>query len=305
MSALLLLFALAASTADSPPPATAAGTWTPAPAGASTLLLLSGSDRGYIEPKHCWGRLGGTRYRGELARWLDETSPSLERLWLGTGNVVATDQDDGSVAAEVIFEHLDSLGYSAVGVGPIEIRQLGPFRLRELARRLSVPLLATNLRVHETGSSAFQEAMMLDTRAGKILVLAVLPHEPSRAWFDPKGGTIVTVDPQVAIRDVLERRGDEADFVLLLSTLRQFEVHDLLEHLSGIDLVVASDGQLGRREPVLESGVPVQWVGGFGHILGRAFLGSPGGRLLATDAVEVRGAFPIDPISGRRVDERP
>ncbi|MDQ7006496.1 MAG: hypothetical protein Q9Q40_04630 [Acidobacteriota bacterium] len=303
MSLLCLLFALATGPAAGSS-SVAAGQWTPAPTEATTLLLLSGSDRGYIEPKKCWGRLGGSRYRAELARWLDDTKPGIERLWLGTGNVVATDEDGGSVEPEVMLEHLDSLGYSAIGIGPVELQQVGPFRLLDLSRQLAVPLLATNLRIHETGESPFHEAVLLDTRAGRLLVMAVLPHDPSRAWFRPDRGTVVTVDPWAAVEDVLTRRGEEADFVLLLSTLRQFEVRDLLARAQGIDLMAASDGLLGRFHPVTENGIPVQWLGGFGHILGRAFLAPPG-ELVATDAVQVRGAFPIDPITGRRVDRIP
>ncbi|RMF72562.1 MAG: hypothetical protein D6738_10985 [Acidobacteria bacterium] len=270
------------------------------PPGARGLLLLTGADGGYVEPKGCWGYEGGSLYRPALDRWLASSWPSLPRLWVSTGNVTTLPEFDDGVVADPArsFAHLDATGYAVVGVGAMDLDRLGPDGLRALRGRHAFELVATNLVEFETGRPLVAPVAVREVAGRRIAFLAVLEHQPERVWVTGEGLTVVTVDPERAVREQLARIGDDVDAVVLLSTLLQGSLRALLRAVPPFDLVAASSGTYFTRGTIDLEGHPVVWLGNWGQRLGVVPLDRDGA-LGPAVTVRVDETFPVDPATGR------
>jgi hypothetical protein len=297
--ALLPLLALAS------PPLFAAekGAWEPLPAGTATLVLATGGDTGFINPKGCQGRMGGARYRPAFTAWLRSAEPGAHPLWVSTGNLVDPTVNELVPLPEMIAFY-GTVPYAAVAVGMFDLEAVGAEGIAELAKSAPFPLLAANLRVLETGRSLVEEAAVFDTPSGRIAFIGVIAHDLTAVWGGPRTGTVVTVDAREIIPALVARLKGEGARVVLLSNSGYTELAGLLRAAPGVDAAVASNGSTISTRPEAGFDAPTLWVGLLGQQLARlAFDRS--GTLLEASAQTVEGAFPIDPLSGNPVAVTP
>jgi hypothetical protein len=272
--------------------------WPPLPEPAATVLLVTGADLGYVEPRGCHGNAGGALYRPALRRWLADRHPEIRQLWLGTGNVLAgRPEDPETSAAERMFELLGSAGYDAMGVGVSDLNVLSPAELRAVAQRRGVALVSSNLLVYETGRPAFATSRVVEIGGVRYGILAALDHAPHRVWGDISTGTVVTVDPLDVLPDLIEELRTRADVLVLLSSMGTSTLSRLLASAPPVDIVVAGWSKYWQPEPKIVEGTPVLWLGADGLRLARAAY-STGGSPLGTSILQVREPFPIDPATG-------
>ena len=307
---LVTLAAGAISAAASGPVSPAAGQedgWPPLPPGTRTLLLLTGADLGHWEPRKCFNNDGGMLYRLGLNDWLFDHEPGVDWHWVSAGDVLTlTLENTAARPPREIYEGMARIGYDVVGVGYRDLQLLGPFAIRTLTRDLPLHMVATNLRVRETGRPFLEESAVIDTASGRIGVLVLLPYREDAAWVSPEYGTVAIEPPGELLAEALARLARRADRILLVAQLGRMPIADLISRLpSGTPrpfLVAGERGTYWQIEPDEVAGVPVLWTGGHGQLLGRAALGEDG-ELLDVRGIRVKGAFPVDPETGRVLPE--
>ena len=293
--ALLALLALAG------PPLAAAekGAWEPLPTGTETVVLATGGDTGFINPKGCQGRMGGARYRPAFTEWLHSAEPGVHPLWVSTGNLVDPTLDELVPLPEMIAFYA-TVPYAAVAVGMFDLEAVGAEGIAAAAKSAPFPLLAANLRVLETGLPLVEEAAVFDTPSGRIAFIGVIAHDLTAAWGGPRTGTVVTVDPRDVVPALVARLKGEGARVVLVSNGGYTDLAELLRAAPGVDAAVASNGSTISTRPEAGFDAPTLWVGLLGQQLARlAFDRS--GALLEASAQTVEGAFPIDPLTGNPV----
>lgn len=282
----------AAPTAD-----VSATAWPPLPRETRAVLLLTGGDFGYAKPKGCNGRAGGAQYRPAFDRWLAERAPGVERIWLAAGDNGPFHNEQVALSFDGMLELFARVGYRAATLGDAELWSPGPAALARAAAGGARPaMIAANVVVHETGRTALPASIVLETRAGRWLVVGAAPHRPAQVFGAPDVGTIVTVPAAPAVRAELERRRGEYDHVVLLSSLDYRDLEELVASVPGIDVVAASGGTYSEPEPRVVGGARLFWLGAEGLRLGRVALDERG-RVLEARVIPIRGDFPIDPLA--------
>ncbi|UCF68166.1 MAG: hypothetical protein JSV80_02375 [Acidobacteriota bacterium] len=276
-------------------PLPAADEWGELPEGTRTVLLVTGADRGYILPRGCYGAWGGANYRPALEAWLAGQPHAPQRVWIATGDVVSRDPE--AAAAEFVFENLSLVPYDAIGIGAAELEMLGAERLAVQAAAYGLPFVSANLRVFETGTAAFAEFERIETPSGSIAIVSASPHRPALMWGDASSGTLLTTEPDEALRNAVERARQSADLVVLAGNFSIVELRRLLPSIAPVDLALTSSGPSYDERPRAMAGVPVLRLGDAGRVLGRVALGAEG-RILEVRGIQVRDRFPIDPING-------
>lgn len=294
-AALLLAFAWASlATATEPE-----FHWDPIPESAAGEILLTGADSGFVRPNGCMEFLGGSFVRPGFESWLRERAPGTARIWVGTGDILATVDTEVAVAEpEESFATLGAVPYSAVGVGLTDLERVGAEGLIDLAGRHGVPLVATNVVVHETGLPFVEPSRVIEVGGRRIAFLAVTRHEPEKIWTFGNAATVLTVDPLEAVRTEVARLEGRTDLVILLTTLLQGETRDLAKALEGVDLVVASSGLFRTPQEERHGSTRLYWAGAWGEVIGRLVVGADA-ELARVEAVPVRQSFPIDSLTGK------
>lgn len=271
--------------------------WDPLPENAVGEILLTGADSGFVRPNGCMEFLGGSFVRPGFERWLRERAPGTARIWVGTGDLfdleaseAATAQPDESLAT------LGAVPYALVGVSLGDLERVGAETLVELARRHRVPLVSTNVIVHETGLSVADPSRIVEIGGRRVAFLSVTRHVPERIWT-LHGASVLTVDPKEALRQEILRVKANADAVIVLSTMLQLETRDLLKNVPGIDLIVASSGLYRSPEEESAGSARLYWAGGWGETIGRLVVRADGS-LAPVQVFPVRESFPIDSMTG-------
>ena len=280
------------------------GSWSPPPEGTEALLLLTGADANFVKPKGCFKGTGGSLYRPSFGAWLklDESNPPF--AWVSTGNVFSRFEEEGMAPDATVIDNLQDTGYSAIGVGFDDLERLGLPWTRHAEQLGTLPWLATNLRVLETGRSALPASRRFKLGDREIAILAVTDQAPARLLGDLDTGTIVTTDPVDALHAEMASWKTRPDYVIVLAPVLQGSVRRLARELEGVDLIVASSALRAHPEADTTERNTVLWIGGWGRFLGRVAFGE-GRTPLALDVVEVGTDFPIDPLTGMPQDSGP
>lgn len=279
--------------------------WDPLSENAAGEILLTGADSGFVRPNGCMEFLGGSFVRPGFERWLRERALGTARIWVGTGDTLATADTEVAVAEpEESFATLGRVPYAAVGIGLTDLERVGADGLLDLAGRHGVPLVATNVVVHETGLPFVEPSRVIEVGGKRIAFLAVTRHEPQKIWTLGNAATVMTVEPLAAVRAEVARLRGRADRVIVLTTLLQGETRELSAALDGVDLVVASSGLFRAPEEERHGSTRLYWAGAWGEVIGRLVVDADA-KLAPVEVVPVRESFPIDSLTGevRQVTE--
>ncbi len=271
--------------------------WPPVPEGTRVLLLATGGDFGYIEPKNCEPRQGGSLYRPAFDAWLAANEPRVERFWLSAGNVASPTRRPDVSSPRKLYNLFERVGYDAALAGISDLQTLGAAGMERLARRVPFPTLACNV-VDEKNRPVFPEAVVLQTAAGRVAVVGAVERVDDFWPIRRNRDSARTVDPERVVPKIVDRVRAQADTVVLLAQMGQASLRQILRRTKGLDLVLAQSGTALDVERDTTNGVPVVWLGLEGVGLGRVALGNDG-RVVEALALRVRGDFPVDPVTGR------
>lgn len=228
-----------------PPPKPLLKDW-PKPAVA---LMLSGEMHGYMEPCGCsLTQSGGLARRADLLKKLEDQGWPVVGLDLG-GLLKRTRRQD-QIKFETILASLGDLNYSAIGMGPEELR-LGPEYL--LAQHMPDPDNPDKAVAFVSANVVFFDSPDLGTpipyktitvEGVKIGVTSVLG--PSlKETVAPEGveTQIAIHDPEVVLPGVLENlQAEQPDLLVLLSHGSQEEARKYAEKFTEFDLILTAGG---------------------------------------------------------------
>ncbi len=214
--------------------------------GVSPLLLLfTGAMNGYFEPCGCQSdMLGGLAKYLSLLEFYRQNNRSF--FLLDGGNtffereeIPPSKREQALLKAQLIARLYRKLGYTAVGIGPIDLR-FGLRFLKKLIDENRLPAVSSNLVYKGSQSTVFSPYKTVRWRGYRIAVFAITGH----LRRSPSDSEIGVVPPEKALarhREVLT----SADFVILLSTVGLRALPPILTAFPQIDLVV----EAGENSP--------------------------------------------------------
>ena len=210
-------------------------------------LVLSGDQRGYIEPCGCTeDQYGGISRRDDLLRQLRE-----EKGWtiagLDLGGLVRRTRAQSRLKFQTLLNALHDMNYRAVGIGPEELR-LGPEELLSQSPHLpgetGIVFAGSNLVFFEDpGLGTPARSTLFTENEITVGVLGVLGETIRRRVIpDGRTGDVSFQAPSEAIAVVLQEFEQQPDLIVLLSQSNVEESRSLAEQFPRIDLILSAGG---------------------------------------------------------------
>jgi hypothetical protein len=241
-----------AESAHRPPSKPLLEGWT-SPAAA---IVLSGEQRGYIEPCGC-----SETQSGGLARRHDLFKQLAERGWPVTafdlGGDVGRNREQSKYKFETILDALREMKYEALALGPEELKfgvdyllSRSEFDAKSTGPSLSI--VAANVTIFESDDLSPRRFKVVQVGNVKVGVTAVLGASLRETVF-PQGarGDVAISDPQEALPKTIEAlKAGGANLLVLLSHATIEESRELAGKFPEFQLVVSAGG------PEDPSGVP-------------------------------------------------
>jgi hypothetical protein len=273
--------------------------WPPLPDETAGMLLVTGADKGYLEPLPCLRDIGGALYRPGFNNWLAAQAPGLEWAWASTGHVLSEpDPDYAAAEPERMLAQLAETGYEFVGASTVDADVIGFSGITEWSRR-GVPFYSSNMTVFETGKPALPGHHVVEVGGARLGLVSVTAQDPGWVGIGPQGGTVLVEDARSPVSRALDEAREAADTTVLLANgLSHTQLRALLRKIDPPDLVVAQSASFFVERPRPIEDVPVLWIGTWGQVLGRISV-SAGGEILEVRGMQVGDRFPIDPLTGR------
>lgn len=147
---------------------------------------------------------------------------------------------------EYLLRGMKEMGYAAIAIGERDLSS-GPEFLRDVARRLDAPFVASN--VFPAGGAPFAErARIVEARAGKrtvrIGVFAVAHDQPG--LFDAEAVRVES--PKIAARRAMEELRGKVDLTVCVAHMTRLFAHQLVEDVPGIDVVLIGHAPTASKE---------------------------------------------------------
>jgi hypothetical protein len=201
--------------------------------GRPLTVVVSGDTAGWIVPCGCTSNQSGGLPR--RATYLAELAAESEVLVADVGGAPAGKSTYDRLKFEAILQGELAMGVAAHNLGASEAA-LGPDYLREVARRLHVPFVSTNVLFRDgqppTMGTWCPEPLRIVQAAGRsVAVLGVLSPKFATA------GLRVT-PPREAVLQALRQAAQPYQAVILLAYVPEDELQPLAEGLPEVDVVV-------------------------------------------------------------------
>ncbi len=204
------------------------------------VVVVSGDTAGWIVPCGCASnQSGGLPRRGTFVRQLrKQAHVILVDAGGAPGGAAAYDR----VKFEAILRGEKAMDVAAHNIGAAEAA-LGPDYLRDVARRLEVPLVSANLRDAD-GKPVAKPLRIVEAAGQRVALIGVLGEQ-----YATEQTTVLP--PQQAILDVLESAAGKYDTVIVLAYLEEEALWQLAEALPEADVVAGGPtGQPIKPTPV-------------------------------------------------------
>lgn len=259
-----------ADTAEAPPTPLLEGWEKPAVA-----LVLSGEQRGYLEPCGCSERqTGGIGRRDDLIHQIEERGWAVTSLDLGS--TVRRSRDQSRIKHEVLLTALHDMQCEVIGAGPEELQLGADFLLSRYSPNPDQPsLVSANVVLYEAPEIGTPvRYRMVEAEGVKIGVTSVLGKSVQEKVFPEGSNTDVSfLPPEESLRPVLEQmQAEQPQLLVLLSHSSLDESHKLAQTFPEFDLIVSAGGYedpTGRPERVGETMiVTVGQKGKYAGVLG-------------------------------------
>lgn len=162
------------------------------------------------------------------------------------------------ITAKGIYEIYEHFGYQAIGVGPYDLTA-GLAPLLELSGE--VPWVSSNI-VTKKGKYIFQPWVLID-HAQQTIAIVALTGPPRKMSDDYK-----VLDWKESLAKAMAQISDDADVIILLSSLELKVNRQIAEHFGDIDLIFTANKRGGNRPPKLLGSTLVTQVQSRGRYLG-------------------------------------
>jgi len=201
-------------------------------------LLITGMERGYIEPCGCAGL---DRMKGGMARRYSLFKDLRDRGWpvvgLDVGGISQGFGPQAEMKLQVMLDGKREMDYSAIALGTDELQLAPQMLLGEAAG--TTPLVSADV-VLDRDLALPATMRVIDAGGMKIGVTAILGKEYQKAIRD---GDITMSDPEAAIKKILpELQKQRPDYLVLLAHAKKNESIALAKMFPAFHVVVTSDG---------------------------------------------------------------
>jgi 2',3'-cyclic-nucleotide 2'-phosphodiesterase (5'-nucleotidase family) len=135
---------------------------------------------------------------------------------------------------EAVVDGMGQMGYNAMALGPKEL-SLGPAILTQRIEQANLAMLSANVVLkgsQKLFADPYTVTALGDHRLG---IIGLTRSEPDIATPD-----FVVLDPQQALEHYLPELMEQADVVIVLTNISYRPARALLQHVEGVDLLVAA-----------------------------------------------------------------
>lgn len=202
------------------------------------VLVVSGEQNGYVEPCGCAGlenQKGGLARRHTFLKQLAAKGWSAAPIDLG--NQIQRFGSQQEIKFHTTIEGLKTMGYTAVGYGPDDLR-LPVGELISDAANDENGLTSANVAI-----IGFEDAVpkfrLIDRGGRKVAVAAVLGE---RAWQRVNNGDLAWRPAETALKEVVPAMAQKAELLVLLSHGTPDEAIELARKFPEFQVVITAGG---------------------------------------------------------------
>jgi hypothetical protein len=191
-------------------------------------LVVSGDAAGWLMPCGCTSNQSGGLLR--RATYVNDLRATSDVILADAGGAAGGDSEYHKVKFEAILAGERQMGVAAHNIGRTEAA-LGPAYLRDVARRLAVPLISANVRDAGDGQPIAEAAQVVTAGGRRVLLVGVM---------SPKFATpsLQVSEPKQAVLDASAAKKGRYDSLIVLAYLPQDELEQLTAALPEADAVI-------------------------------------------------------------------
>lgn len=198
----------------------------------------------------------------------DDVKESNENtIMLDSGDLFHGTNEANIEKGRAIVEIANKMGYTAMTIGNHDFN-FGMDRLKEIRDQLTFPILCANIL--ENGSPIFEQYRVLEL--GEIKVgLFGLTHEESLTYTNSRDIENVTIEnATIVAQRILPQIRENCDVVILISHLGQERDIELVQKVSGIDLILSGHHHILQTKIMKENKTYLAEAGSFATHIGIA-----------------------------------
>lgn len=233
------------------------------------VLVLSGQQKGYLEPCGCSEtQSGGVGRRADLLRQLKEKGWPVAAFDLG--GTIRRDRAQSHVKFATVLNTLKDMGYAALGLGPDELRlgadhlvALNVFDPDKQEQSLYLSANATFFGAADLEVGPVR-SRIVEVGGRKIGVTSVVVPDPREPLFPEGAQSDVSLEPyEAAVRTALETITQaKPDLKLLMASVPRDQSKKLAETFPDFDVIFATGPEEPHPEP---EKVGRAWIVQVGH----------------------------------------
>jgi len=172
-------------------------------------------------------------------------------LVLDAGDAIIRDQSPATATRGASsIEAMNLMGYDAMVLGEGDLAQLPLDVIQARIQQAQFPVLSANAYISQTGELIAEPYHLVEIKGHTIAIIGVTgaAHIPDVDILPPLTATIAAID----------RLGQQADIVILLSHAGLETNREIAERVPEIDLVISGGGMAYTPSPVfVEGGTPI------------------------------------------------
>ncbi|MFO1020189.1 MAG: multiheme c-type cytochrome [Planctomycetales bacterium] len=258
-----------------PPPAPIFNKWDKP----DLMLVLSGEQKGYLEPCGCSAtQSGGFSRRANFFQQLADKHWPVLPIDLGH-TLLRTSREQDAIKFESILKGMREMKYAGLGIGTTELT-IGPTKLLEVYQPNepdSLPFLSANIVFFDAPDLGTPVPFRVVTVNGvKVAITSILGKKYREDLYGDKNGNdqVKITDPAEALTKLLPKlKAESPDLMVLLSEAPVAESKELAEKFPEFKIVLTAGGaEDGDDKPivvgkswVISVGAKGKHIGGVGY----------------------------------------
>jgi len=206
-------------------------------------IIYSGNIGARYDPCGCRIPLGGLARRSTVIKDIKSTTNDV--LILDTGsliferhNLYPPYEETSRMTAHLVADTMNNLSLDAVNVSSMDLAA-GPDTLLTIARGISWPWLSANVIWKDSGNLVFAPDIMKTIAGFRVGVFGFMDRASVGIPLIDERAPITVLDPvETARKEVEKLKKEGAELVIALAYMDKDNVEQLIQNVSGINLMV-------------------------------------------------------------------
>ena len=154
------------------------------------------------------------------------------------GNRLVREYIEHQYTAGVAFQAFQDMGYTAMGMGPLELI-LSPEILQNLSSRSGLTLVNTNLKWQQDRQAAWRDFLIVKSSEIRVGIVSVIPDSSLNAdYVSAEWGQAALLRPEAALENTLPEVDRQSDLIVLISHCSPEKTQTLMEKFLAVDVLV-------------------------------------------------------------------